>query len=721
MQTSNGAGIAYDPASFNVPPTHITSGAGFDTLEWDNPPVSTLTWNSLVTGFQSGQFGTVDQGGTVSFTSTLGNGTVDIGQVDIAADQIISITPATQTLGPSYFGFPGASYTLTLRNPTAAALTYSISFAGITNAWLPAYPSTPFPGTVNVPAQGTVTLPLNLTPPLTLPSATYPFEVIANAPVGVYGAVGGTLIFNNGHPQPPDTPGPGPVSTFNTADLGLVVSPAIGNGGPGGTVLFQVQVNNVGTVVDTFNLYASGIPTVGFARYSYGNPAPTVSPGQTYTDTLAVQLSENASTGAFPVLIGAVGQHTSGLSHTQVMVNVVNTGVALSLSPQGGGLSPGQPTQLTITNTSAASDTFNLSVAGPAAQLITLPQTAVTLAAGANQVLNVTVGSPAFATLGTIAFSIAAQSASQPSSNASIDSSIQVQYFNGVTAHFQPASQMVPVSGPAVFPLSVSNVGSVQDEYSAQITGVTGAVTASLMASDGTAVQTIPGFQVPGQSLAQLNLTVMPTAPTGGVVTVTITSMNDPHGHRHFHRDAHHRSDSDSAAQPVRCNGPHDSGSSACHARRASQHRPEYSVPAAHIRMDPDLRAPGERHHHVIHRISFVGAGRIPARRRRCVRFQRERVERPGCRAGHRDPASCRSAASRGYECIPERPGEQLRVSRRHELVRSRRAAHHLRLDRDLRPQLKYRHNFRHQQFADTQALLHARRRGCLPSATCSE
>ena len=79
-----------------------------------------------------------------------------------------------------------------------------------------------------------------------------------------------------------------------------------------------------------------------------------------------------------------------------------------------------------------------------------------------------------------------------------------------------------------MFPLTVRNVGSVQDGYSAQITGVTGAVTASLMADDGTAVQTIPVFQVPGQSLAQLNLSVMPTAASGGAVTVTITSMNDP-------------------------------------------------------------------------------------------------------------------------------------------------------------------------------------------------
>ena len=67
-----------------------------------------------------GQIATVDQGGTVSFTSTLGNGMVSLGQADVGADQIIGLTPATQTLGSNYIGnYPGATYTFTVRNPTA--------------------------------------------------------------------------------------------------------------------------------------------------------------------------------------------------------------------------------------------------------------------------------------------------------------------------------------------------------------------------------------------------------------------------------------------------------------------------------------------------------------------------------------------------------------------------------------------------------------------------
>ena len=106
------------------------------------------------------------------------------------------------------------------------------------------------------------------------------------------------------------------------------------------------------------------------------------------------------------------------------MVIVVNCVVALSLCPNPAGLSPGTPTQLTVTNTGAAPGTFNLTMAGPAASLITLPVASVTLAAGASQMLSVGIGNPTFATAGSLAFSIAAQSTSQPIAAASVSGSI---------------------------------------------------------------------------------------------------------------------------------------------------------------------------------------------------------------------------------------------------------------------------------------------------------
>ena len=225
VQTSNGGGIAYDPASFNVPPTHITSGTGFDTLEWDNPPGRTPP-SSLVSRIPvRASSATVDQGGNCQLPPPrLATALSISGPCDIAADQIISITPChAKTLGPSYFGFPGAPYTLTLRNPTSAALIYSISFAGITNRLAASVSQLPgaFHHGQRSRAGNGAGLPLNLTPPLTLPSATYPFEVIANAPGRhLLRQWRGTLTYYDQYVPPPATPGPGAPGEDQPVQLG---------------------------------------------------------------------------------------------------------------------------------------------------------------------------------------------------------------------------------------------------------------------------------------------------------------------------------------------------------------------------------------------------------------------------------------------------------------------------------------------------------------------
>ncbi len=277
VQTSNGGTVTYDPSSFNVAPSKITPGGGFDTIEWDNPAVSTLTWNSNVTGIQTGQIATVDQGGSVNFTSTLGNPERQIWELlNIGADQIISLSPATQTLtgGNGYFGgFPGAQFNLTLRNPTSAPVTYNLTFAGIQASWLPTYPEPNFPATATVPAQGTVNLTLNLSPPLTLPSGTLPFEVIVNA-TGISGSVGGNIVLVNANPQTPNAPGVGALQPVTSSPAAVQATPSSVSVGRGGTAFFTAQLTNVGLNSDTYDFQAAGNPTTGHANIAVGNSTP---------------------------------------------------------------------------------------------------------------------------------------------------------------------------------------------------------------------------------------------------------------------------------------------------------------------------------------------------------------------------------------------------------------------------------------------------------------
>ena len=460
--------MAYDPSSFNVAPTTITPGAGFDTLQWTNPALSTLTWRSNVTGIQTGQIATVDQGGSVSFTSTLGNGTANFGPADIGADQIISLSPATQTLGSNYGGgYPGAAFTLTLRNPTSAPVTYNLTFAGAEQSWLPAFPASPFPSTAAVPAQGTLSLPINLSPPLTMSPATYPFEVIANA-AGIYGSVGGTIIVNNTTQFTTNPPGPGTPEPVSTSEVAIQITPATGSAGRGGTANFQVQLTNVGPATDTFSLSGFGNPATGHATITFGNPIPTIVPGQTYTDSLSVQVPANAPVGPFTIGICPLSEPLMGVPlWLRLRSTAPVPGVALTLSPQERSLSGTGDSAHHHEHRYGFRHLQSSRSPGPGASpTVALPQTSVTLAAGASQVLNVGIGNPPFATAGNLPFSIAAQSATVSTSAANLSSFISVPFSLSVAAAFQPASQNVPGSGAAVFPLIVQNTGSMaQDGY----------------------------------------------------------------------------------------------------------------------------------------------------------------------------------------------------------------------------------------------------------------
>jgi large repetitive protein len=522
VQTSNTGVVTYNPSSFNVAPTKITPGSGFDTIEWVNPGVSTLTWSSNVTGLQPAQLATVDQGGTVSFTSTLGNGTVDLGPVDINADQIISLTPSSQTLGASYFGFPpGASYTAIVRNPTSAAVTYNLTLGGVPLSWLPGSRYPTLPATVTVPALGAVSLPFDLAPPMYVAAATYPFEVIASAQ-GIYGAVQGTLVYNNQFVSTPPVVGPGAPGSIGSSNVVIQATPATVTTGAGSTALFELSLTNVGPVADTFSVFTS---TTGVNPPNiFGSFAVPIAilPGHTYTGTLSVSVPAGAPVGTYPLTLTAFGQ-LGGKGTGQANVNVVANGVGLKVSNN----SPLAPAtvQVTVTNTGSVSDTFALTLAGAGAAVSTLSSNSVALAAGANQNVNLTIVDPTFATQGSIPLSVTATSKGNSAVRFTAPVTIYVPFNSSVTAAFQPASQAAPSSGPAVFPLLVQNTGSYQDGYSATITGTTNAVEASFVGLDGNPTQTIAAFQVPAQATAQLTLHV--TGDQAGTVTVLIASLNN--------------------------------------------------------------------------------------------------------------------------------------------------------------------------------------------------
>jgi len=126
IQVPNTGKVIYNANSFSTAPA-ITHGTGFDTLTWTNPGVNSITWTSAVTGIQPADVLPVATGGTVAFTTSLGSGTITLPAVNINSGQILSINPVTQTVAPG----GSAIYTLTISNPTTAAVTYNLAIAGV--------------------------------------------------------------------------------------------------------------------------------------------------------------------------------------------------------------------------------------------------------------------------------------------------------------------------------------------------------------------------------------------------------------------------------------------------------------------------------------------------------------------------------------------------------------------------------------------------------------
>jgi hypothetical protein len=96
----------------------------------------------------------------------------------------------------------------------------------------------------------------------------------------------------------------------------------------------------------------------------------------------------------------------------------------------------------------------------------------------------------------------------------------------GLATQFDPNSITLPAPGPATFVLNVQNTGNEEDEYEAQITSVTGPVSASLLGLDGQAVQMVPVFRIPGLSAGAIRLNTMLMDDGAGSVTVTVRSLS---------------------------------------------------------------------------------------------------------------------------------------------------------------------------------------------------
>ena len=188
---------------------------------------------------------------------------------------------------------------------------------------------------------------------------------------------------------------------------------------------------------------------------------------------------------------------------------------------------PGDAFTMTVTNRGSVTDTYDLSLAGPAALAASLAQSKVTLAPGRSKDVKITTSAINFALPGTLDLTAIATSEANPAVIAGDSASLTIGTSSGLSASLTPSVQVLPIPGTTSFLLMVTNTGNTEDSYTATITGVSGRVLASLQGLDGQATQTIPIFRLPALSSGAIVIdTDLMTVGTG-TVSVMVRSLSN--------------------------------------------------------------------------------------------------------------------------------------------------------------------------------------------------
>ncbi len=344
----------------------------FDLALTADNPAQTITWQTTVSNLQPGEARNVTLASSIEFTSQGASGMASLPPVVVAAEQILALDPATQTVRPG----EAASYNLTLANPTATAVTSTLSVQGVPAAEVGLVSS------VTVGAQGMTSVPFTLTTGAFEPPGDLGFTITAAASNGASGSVGGELVLAG----EPLVPVADPVGVHG---LVATLTPTQATAGLGTAARYVVRLTNTGSANESYTLTVSGLPANVSA--AFGETTVDLPPGASNFLDVPVILTTapNSARGAFSFTVKAASTSSTASASTAGTLNVVANGVSASLSPSTG--RPGSPLQLKVTNTGNVSDTFNVALGGPAALVATLGSTAVTLAPGqASQVVSIT-------------------------------------------------------------------------------------------------------------------------------------------------------------------------------------------------------------------------------------------------------------------------------------------------------------------------------------------
>lgn len=509
-----GTPVNYNLSSFNIAPSQIVHGGGYDTITWFTSLGAgvndlTLKWTSSLASNQPAESLPVALGATVGFNSQGTIGTLSLPGTDVTVTRyaFLAVIPSKLTVQPG----GSASSSILIERSTSTADTYSLSVVGVPASWVT------LPSSVTLPAGQQGNVPLVVHPdPSTLPG-TYNFTLVATDGL-VTDSYQVTVTVQGQAIVPPTDP--------NSHGIVAELVPVQSCAGQGTSTAYTIRLTNTGSADDTFSLSAAGLP-VGVTAV-FGQTTIDVPPGSSSFRDVLLTLTPpiGLAAGNYDFNVTATSTAKSSIAaSTSGTLDVLGSGVSVALNPPSG--APGSPFQMTVTNTGQITDTFDLALGGPAGIVSQLSSSTVTLAPGDSQVVPIGTGAINFAVPGNLELAALATSETDPAVLAGATAQLNIPETSGMTADFSTSTQILSVPGSADFLLLVNNTGNVEDAYSASIVGTTGQVTASLAGLTGAATQTIPIFRLPGLSTGAILLTANLGSIGQGTVTVEVKSLND--------------------------------------------------------------------------------------------------------------------------------------------------------------------------------------------------
>jgi uncharacterized membrane protein len=383
------------------------------------------------------------------------------------------------------------TYTLTITNLESVARTYDLSGSGLVSLSLPSQTS--------VSANSSASLVFNA---LATHEGTNPFTVEVTEVNGFGSAQTSANLTGVGQEQ-----------------VQVVIDPASASGGPAVSTLFEVEVINLGSQPDVFDLSVDAPPGWQTSLALLGAPVSSilVGPGSGNAVTLQLQVTPPAGTAPGDYSFTVAAQSSSGgtSDSAAASLQVGNRGVQVEIIS---GLSELEPDasgtwQVRVTNTGITADSYDLSVFGELAPQAQVTPSSLSLVAGQSQTVQLTAGPLAFALPQEYILGILAQSQADADIRNQDIAMISILEKQAVEVAWLPESQTVNGLLSASFSLVITNTGNLNTAY--QISGG--------VSPQGVARLQAGYLELPARSIAVLMVDV--EVPRGGVYQIDATAQ----------------------------------------------------------------------------------------------------------------------------------------------------------------------------------------------------